>query len=198
MRKLQVRVTSAQHRGKARHFHLAAPPFARFLVMTMAAHFFQSALAVDPFFQTAQRFFHRLTFLKTNLGQSCSLPSQLGGGGGRCRSTLLLSKIRTHILNPALAPVKRLYLFVSAWPPANTMVDDFWWHRCRGRSQDRSHLRRHLELLLDDLKDAVKGARFGLLRQSEFQAQAVDEVGLETGPFPQVGGRLQHTAHGMR
>src|ERR1041384_5696631 len=50
-----IRITGAQHGGKARGLHLAAALLARLLKMPMVTDFLQRALPVDFLFQPAQR-----------------------------------------------------------------------------------------------------------------------------------------------
>ena len=60
--KLQFGVTSAQHGRETGGFFFAATAFTWLFVMTMAAHFFQSAFAVDFLLQTTQGFVYGLAF----------------------------------------------------------------------------------------------------------------------------------------
>ena len=68
-KRLQVRVTGAQHGGKARRFHLAAPFLAGLFKMPVIADFLQRPFPVDFLLQPAQRLIHRFAFLQLNLGQ---------------------------------------------------------------------------------------------------------------------------------
>jgi len=72
---LQIRVTGAKHGREARCLHFAPAPFAGLLKMTVIAHYFERAFAVNFLFQTPQGLFNRFAFFQFNFCQSIHILS---------------------------------------------------------------------------------------------------------------------------
>src|SRR6266540_3012478 len=66
---LQIGVTGAEHGRKPGHLHFTTAPFARLFIVPVVAHFLQDTFAVDLFFQSPQRFFHRLALFEFDFCQ---------------------------------------------------------------------------------------------------------------------------------
>src|SRR5437879_4931843 len=56
---LQIGITGAEHGREAGHLHFSTAPFARLFIVSVIADFLQDAFAIDLFFQSPQRLFHR-------------------------------------------------------------------------------------------------------------------------------------------
>ena len=67
---LHVSVTCAEHCRKLCDLHLAATLLTRFLKVTVIAHFFECALAINLLLQPTQRLFDGLAFFQFNLNQN--------------------------------------------------------------------------------------------------------------------------------
>mgnify|MGYP001769729046 CR=1 FL=1 len=74
-RKRLVGVATGQHGGETRNLFLAATLLTRLLVMPVGAHGAESAFAIQPLLQPAERLLDRLALLEFDLSQSLSLPS---------------------------------------------------------------------------------------------------------------------------
>jgi hypothetical protein len=106
-KKLQIGVTRAEHRGKARGLFLAAALFTRLFKMPMIAHDLQGPFAVNFFLQSPQRTFHWFAFFQSNFGQRNSLPFQ--GETKRTRAVLAKMDAEHSFSGAVVNAQKRAY-----------------------------------------------------------------------------------------